>query len=369
MLTCAEILQAFGGAVFATFKLHLAAFHLPDQVRSSGAAFFCLEYWVERMVQLFKRMIKYRSTAYPALLFVHDHMLTRACERARRSHEDQCLSVDEALEAVRATHRVQHDEAVPEHAKLLGAPKIVTPAERQAVLHPQHGDGSATGLGRLLYDSPKLEDEGWPALAGMSAGQSRQRAILRALGLPTNIGAGDDSVIVQLQKFVRAELPVGDAISSEQCRSQGRKDNSWCYISFGLHDGQTEHCVCHFEYFVKATFTTRDGLNVAVGCAEPASPLRLGVGHLYHCEIVDTPGARQPDAALGRPPEFFRVRNLATAGENRADSPYLGKWVLDLRTFTTQLVPTRELRMGGGAAGRCFMTANKASGRTTSWSR
>ena len=29
-----------------------------------------------------------------------------------------------------------------------------------------------------------------------------QRAILRALGLPTNIGAGDDSVTVQLQKFV-----------------------------------------------------------------------------------------------------------------------------------------------------------------------
>ena len=60
-------LQVYGGLALATFKLYLAAFHLPNQVRACGASFFMLEYWVERLVQLYKRMVKYMSTAFPSV--------------------------------------------------------------------------------------------------------------------------------------------------------------------------------------------------------------------------------------------------------------------------------------------------------------
>jgi len=72
-------LQVLGGSALCTFKLHLAAIHLPDQVRACGASFFSLEYWVERMVQVYKRMIKYRATAYPELIFINAYLLQRAC--------------------------------------------------------------------------------------------------------------------------------------------------------------------------------------------------------------------------------------------------------------------------------------------------
>ena len=39
--------------------------------------------WVAHMVQYFKRMINYRTTARPGPISVHDHLLSLACKRAR----------------------------------------------------------------------------------------------------------------------------------------------------------------------------------------------------------------------------------------------------------------------------------------------
>lgn len=101
-------LQVFGGLALATFKLHLAAFHLPDQVRACGASFFMLEYWVERLVQLYKRMVKYRSTAFPELIFINSYLLHQACMNWLHRYGVKALvTMEEAVDRAREERRTR----------------------------------------------------------------------------------------------------------------------------------------------------------------------------------------------------------------------------------------------------------------------
>lgn len=127
-------MQAFGGKALTTFKLHLAAIHLPDQARSRRATFFCVKYWVERLVEFVKRMIKYRITAHPHELFVRVNiqLLEGACKQLRRSkYGEGCESVAEANEALRAmgVRRHVHDGDVEDEAVLLGTRKSLSDSE------------------------------------------------------------------------------------------------------------------------------------------------------------------------------------------------------------------------------------------------
>lgn len=359
-------MQAFSGRFFTTFKLHLAAVHLADQVRTCGPGYQQGEYWVERMVQLVKRMVKYRSTAYPELLFVHDWLLTLACRRVQLTAEGQnCVSLDEALGAVRKKKHRQHDTARPDDALLLGAPHVVSEADEREVLHngalnvegDQLQEPELQGLAYLLLNDRSLGAEGWPVFED-DIDQIRPMHILRAIGVEGPLGAGAQGVYVQLTKFAKADLPIGEAISSELCRFQRKKNNQWCLIQYMIEDqdGQVKAqlYVCHMNYFVKAQLMQSIGL---LGLTkEPVSdPLKLGIARLYTCTEKFVPGVRPADPDIQRLHEFVEVSDVRPVAENAA---YAGVFAIDLRSIDSQVVPTKERGQG-----RCFAIANKLSGR------
>ena len=144
-------MQVFGGRSAAFFKLHTVAMHLADQVRACGASFFAVEYWVERLVQLLKRMIKYMSTAFPELLLIHDWLLVVACRRVRRIEERTDLqTLEEAIESIRAAKRRTHDTADEKGCVMFGAPQKPGEAElNEGIPEYTTGDGEA-GLGSVV---------------------------------------------------------------------------------------------------------------------------------------------------------------------------------------------------------------------------
>ena len=373
-------MQAFGGKALTTFKLHIAAIHLPDQARSCGATFFCVEYWVERLVQLVKRMIKYRTTAHPEDLFVNTQLLERACKRLRRSKYGKgCESVAEATEAVRASRvsRHMHDEDIEGEAMLLGAPKCLSDSERRQLLPDLDVDDPCLrGLPGFLLDCPALKEHGWPTACEIEDHLHRHRQIIKNLGLKTSgqdeemgheaAGCKDDSnediydqVDVVFNKHVRAITGNGDTLSCAQTQSLRRKDNSWCVMEFELPTGVLELRIVHMQYFVKAELRTANGLNIAMDSTIPAKPLRLAVAHIYKCEIAESPGARARDDDLGLPPDMLTVTDVRPEGHSDPNKPFCGTAVVDLKHVWTQMVPSRPVNHV-----RHFVYAHKTSGRT-----
>ena len=62
----------------ATHQLHAAVVHLADMVRAYGPSAFRAEFWVERMMQLMKRVTKYRTSCSPELVAVHAWLVRAA---------------------------------------------------------------------------------------------------------------------------------------------------------------------------------------------------------------------------------------------------------------------------------------------------
>lgn len=366
-------MQTFGGAALCTFKLHLAVCHLADQVRSCGPAFFSLEFWIERMIQLLKRLTKYRATCDPEAIFVNDQLLRRTCMLLVHDPKTSglvCESLDEALLRVRAERSrqrrgVRDEELTQPDDRVFGRGKELTPRERAEVLPVDYtGEGEPSGLPYLLLQEASLELKGWPAWVRLDGTGGRGAAIHRSLGLPIH-GAVDEEAqegTVLVRKFMRAAAAVGDVMSCAQQTTQGVKDNKWCLMAYTIATTQpdgnvvetVDYYVGELQYLLRATLRPVDGLYTAASQRRRLQPLYLGVADLYRCDMPDTPGARQPDAVSRRPPEFFRVTRA-----RRGVGPYAGRWVLDLDSVPCQLVPTVEL---GGV--RYFQTANKASGRT-----
>lgn len=184
--------QLLGGASLCTMKLHLAADHLPDQVRTAGPSHLALEFWVERLVQEFKRFIKYRSTAFPELLFLKDQCLMRACSRLRvAARRGEVKTLEEAIELARDEWRKKQGRPARERRRpeapeeLLGTATLTGAADRQRVLPalPRNAETRLRGLPYLLLTTPALEaTDRWPTLPGQ-AEAVRREGIYQDLGL------------------------------------------------------------------------------------------------------------------------------------------------------------------------------------------
>ena len=313
------------------------------------------------MVQLVKRMVKYRSSAYPELLFVHDWLLTLACRRAKLTPEGSlCDSLEESLYKARKRRQRVYDSGGERDAVLLGAPKPITNEEEAAVLWSPGAvacanPASMRGLPYLLGQDRTMADDGWPVFADTPEEQ-RAGCILHALGVEGPLGAGKDGVAVTLQKFVRADLPVRDTLSCTQCLTQTRKNNEWAIVNYKL-EGEDQVVkdqlyICHFLFFVRAELC-----GVGIADAPAAAPLKLGVARVYECEGVSGAGVRPADPAINMLHEFVRVPDLTP--DPVINPGYTGLFALDLRTIDSQVVPTKEVD-----GSRCFAIASKLSGRT-----
>lgn len=367
----------FGGEVICTFKLHIAAWHLPDQVRCCGPAFFCLEFWIERMVQLLKRLIKYRSTKSPEKVYVNDELLRRTCMRLLHSSETAEAAMRTLQEAVAsekhrrskrrkvraAVHMGDTDSDDGDDDRVFGAGKDLDAEEKKEVMPLGYtGVGELSGLPYLLYHQDALQDAGWPTQRVLGAGYGRREAIMRALGLPVagEVVAERQLCEVHLRKFLRGRALVGDVLTCAQHTGQGKKDNRWCLLKYhvveeGTNRGQDRYYVGDLQYIVRARLSTADGSNICRTCTVEASVLYLGVTDVYECSTPYPPGCREADEELNRAPEFYRVD-----GVHHRSSAYTGRYVVNIDAMAGQLVPVK--RTAGGV--QYWQTANKASGRT-----
>lgn len=57
--------EAFDTSQLMTFQLHTVMAHAAEQARACGPTAYACEWWLERLMQVFKRVTKYRSTRYP----------------------------------------------------------------------------------------------------------------------------------------------------------------------------------------------------------------------------------------------------------------------------------------------------------------
>jgi hypothetical protein len=78
-----------------TFNLHTCVLHVPEQVRLCEAAAFSSEWWVERLMQVFKRVAKYRCTRYPQTSAVQHWRMVSALEDMRVRHPNMTKVLDE----------------------------------------------------------------------------------------------------------------------------------------------------------------------------------------------------------------------------------------------------------------------------------
>ena len=66
----------------STVQMHNCVVHLAEHVRLYGPSAFRTEFWVERMMQIMKRITKYRTMCSPELVAVATSLLKRALSSA-----------------------------------------------------------------------------------------------------------------------------------------------------------------------------------------------------------------------------------------------------------------------------------------------
>ena len=370
----------FNGSKLCTMKLHIAACHLPDQVRSCGAAHLVLEYWVERLVQLVKRLIKYRSTGCPELLFVNGHLLVRACRQMLLAKGGAALmEMEDAVRQAKSARRKRRRQRAPLPADVPngcgdfeGAARPLEEDEMDAVLAPYSGEGPVIGLPLVLETSPELEEEArWPTNPTLPDLSVRRVAIVTELGLPCAGVVPDEGVSVHVCKFMRATLRSGDSVSCDQNKSQREKDDRWCLMHYleGPEGGEVSvPYVVYVRYFVQAVLVTDNGLDCPARIAGelgedtdpedvPTKPLPLAMVDLYACTVVQrAPGLRP--ASHSRPPEMVYVPDIRPPSAAPRSS-YAGSLLILLDHMDCQLLPVRP-----DGRGRYFMSHGKMSGRT-----
>ena len=73
--------QHFGMHELLTYQLHVCLVHVAEQAHRCGPTAFAAEWWVERLMQVFKRIVKYRSTRYPEAVAVNHWLAVQALRR------------------------------------------------------------------------------------------------------------------------------------------------------------------------------------------------------------------------------------------------------------------------------------------------
>ena len=96
--------QTFRMHKLLTHQLHCAVVHLVDMVQAYGPSSFRMEFWVERMMQVLKRVTKFRTSCSPELVAVNCWLLQSALLRLESLHDD-----------IRRLHEKVDPKAMPEN--------------------------------------------------------------------------------------------------------------------------------------------------------------------------------------------------------------------------------------------------------------
>jgi hypothetical protein len=366
----------FGGEACCTYKLHIVARHLMDQVVCQGAGAGWAEFWVERMVGEAKRTVHGVREA-PEASYASSKMLFSAADRCRTQYPQLCQTTQEWAQSARMRAFPQYDDGSGGYTtvQLLGCRKRMQPEECEFV---------ASQLAKLLQLGTQEEGQnsynamGWPTVPTQDDLPNLTCLMLEM----------QEAGSMCLDKFTKATVTSLDILNCDQDNSCWATDNRWFYICY-LHPSKPVlRCIGRVKYFVRARVCmggmacfsedecVRHGVRVprdAEGNMTEAQPLRLAVVDLFLAEVcvADTVGCDVPTEATGELPALMLISNLSTAGPKLPDNPevvniraggsrYFGQYLIDVAEIQTQMVPTKVLSVRKKET-RYFMSAHKAS--------
>lgn len=73
--------EAFGSNELLTLQLHTCMAHAAEQAKLCGPTAYAAEWWLERCMQVFKRITKYRSTRHPECVGTNHFLGVQALDR------------------------------------------------------------------------------------------------------------------------------------------------------------------------------------------------------------------------------------------------------------------------------------------------
>lgn len=103
--------EYFGMNELMTFQLHTCLVHVADQARRCGPTAFAGEWWLERCMQVFKRITKYRSTRHPECVGANHFLAVQALNTIPCGRPMATRLMDVIAPGERAVRGVRDDTA------------------------------------------------------------------------------------------------------------------------------------------------------------------------------------------------------------------------------------------------------------------
>lgn len=217
-----------------TFNLHLLACRLTQQCLERGLTWQHGELWVERMIGLFKRRIKYRTHSEPEKTMVLDYLLRCSLSRfklaaAQRPGRQQLWDVDELKEQRRVAARqrqrrnpLEYDSGSATEGRLLSrGTKQPVPQQHKAgllELLPQQvrqvWEGRWSSVHMYVHKSACLPDGTYCTSAAFRKSRTRQGSYV-LMGYFHNADQEVTAYVGHVQKYWRLVLPSRDGSSAE----------------------------------------------------------------------------------------------------------------------------------------------------------
>lgn len=131
----ALVQEHFGMNELMTFQLHTCMAHVADQARHCGPTAFAAEWWLERCMQVFKRITKYRSTRHPECVGTNHFLAVQALDKLACCNPRATRLLKAISPSDRLASRRNRDDTTGDDW-LVGAVEDVT--SKHAVVRPVH---------------------------------------------------------------------------------------------------------------------------------------------------------------------------------------------------------------------------------------
>lgn len=347
-----------------TYKLHCVAIHLADQELQYGPMCRIVEFWVERMIQYAKRIVKGRASYEMEACFWNDECVMEGLRAWEARFPSMCWSIEkekEVRDAQKKETRSYHDKRPSGGHMLLGVGKTQEAESRQ--LQSREGVDN--------WHIP--EEEEWDIVMqelGTDVNYARQR------GWPVADPKKEDDVDILSNasevcgmhrwRHMRASLANDVAIGSRQQLVSATR-NHWVYAKF-QEDGFP--CMLDILYFVRLEYTgtawhaphpykLADGKDLPF----PPQPLRYAIARVFRARQATSDQSAVTNLLPGITPELLVVDDARPGSRSMlktlravmlesldAPSPSLLMHEVQAVDPTTQVTETRGIFMRTGKA-------------------
>ena len=313
-----------------------------------------------------KHTTKFKANAFPEMMFIADLNLETALARLRLQHPEHCLTVAERFESTLSS-AVHYDAAAKEF--LPGAGHSLPTAAARALALARRRDG-----GRRAVDEDSLRNALEDNISNRITEQANE--------YPDWVGV--DLATVQMWTYMKAFTATGDTVDAAgldwiqsqfgQPRKGKLKDNRWVLLMYAMQGDVPVAHVARCNIFVRLELEPERG-------EQRGKVLRFALCDVWRAQTPSNDFHRAPVGETLKASdraEVLRIRHLDNVARY-AREEYTKDYLVDLREFTAQVVPTRVEKVtgAGDSAGsgrklrgdrigdkiQYFMVQNRASAR------